>query len=200
MKQALSTLLLLAAVLLATAGCSKTEDDSAERWIQANNAAFAAIKNDTSYTEIKSPGNEGSIYYKVLRKGTGTQPILYTSVVSVYSRGWFVADYPGNNYIRRNTVFQSWTAAEGVPFTAKVSQFGVLSSDYSNTYFSTKGVRVALQYMHEGDKWEVWVPYTLGFGESDAHIFRFLMPSSSITKVPAGSTLVFEIEVVSVTS
>lgn len=203
MKRALyilrPSLLLLAAVMAVATACSKSEDDSAERWRAANDAAFAAIKSDTAYTELKSPGNEGSIYYKVLKKGTGTAPIHYTSAVSVYTVGRFVADYPGNEDIRKNTRFQSWTTEDGVPLSAIVSQFGVISKGYS-TYFSTKGVRVALQYMHEGDRWEVWVPYTLGFGGSDVTIYRNFLSGASTTPIPAWSTLVFEIEVVRVAS
>ncbi|PNE28849.1 hypothetical protein BHU09_04945 [Tannerella sp. oral taxon 808] len=195
-----SLLLLSATLLLGVAtACSKEEDDSADRWRAANEAAFAAIKSDTTYTELKSLGNEGSIYYKVLRKGAGTKPILYTTVVSVYARGWFVADYPGKTYIKRNTVVQSWTATDGVPLTARVYQFGQRAVNYS-AYFSTRGIRTALQYMHEGDRWEVWVPYTLGFGEDEAKIFRYLLPSNYVTTIPAYSTLVFEIEVVRVGS
>ena len=182
-----------AAVLIGVAtACSKTEDDSAERWRTANDAAFAAVKRDASYTEIKSPGHEGSIYYKELKKGTGTKPILY-------ARGWFVADYPDNKYIRQGTVFQSWQEADGVPFTTLVSSVGKVPKDY-RAHILTNGVRVALQYMHEGDRWEVWVPYTLGLGENDGSLFVNVMPSSSATKIPAYSTLVFEIEVVGVHS
>ena len=54
--------------------------------------------------------------------------------------------------------------------------------------------------MHEGDKWEVWVPYTLGLGEDEGSVFRSVMPSSSATRIPAYATLVFEIEVVGVHS
>ena len=202
MKRTLHILafLCLAAVLIGVAtACSKTEDDSAERWRTANDAAFAAVKRDAAYTELKSPGNEGSIYYKELKKGTGTKPILFTSTVSLYARGWFVADYPDNKYIRQGTFFQSWLEADGVPFTTLVSSVGVPPKGFS-AYTLTKGVRVALQYMHEGDKWEVWVPYTLGLGEDDGSLFRSVMPSSSATRIPAYATLVFEIEVVGVHS
>ena len=119
--------------------------------------------------------------------------------MSLYARGRFVADYPDNKYIRQGTVFQSWLEADGVPFTTLVSSVGVPPKGFS-AYTLTKGVRVALQYMHEGDRWEVWVPYTLGLGENDGSLFRGVMPSSSATKIPAYSTLVFEIEVVGVHS
>ena len=202
MKRTLHILafLCLAAVLIGVAtACSKTEDDSAERWRTANDAAFAAVKRDAAYTELKSPGNEGSIYYKELKKGTGTKPILFTSTVSLYARGRFVADYPDNKYIRQGAVFQSWQEADGVPFTTLVSSVGVPPKGFS-AYTLTKGVRVALQYMHEGDRWEVWVPYTLGLGEDEGSVFRSVMPSATATRIPAYSTLVFEIEVVGVHS
>ena len=195
----LPSLLFVVAVLVAATACSKSEDDSAERWRTANDAAFAAIKRDAAYTEIKSPGHEGSIYYKELKKGAGTKPILFTSTVSLYARGRFVADYPDNKYIRQGTVFQSWLEADGVPFTTLVSSVGVPPEGFS-AYTLTKGVRVALQYMHEGDKWEVWVPYTLGLGEDEGSVFRSVMPSATATRIPAYATLVFEIEVVGVHS
>ena len=116
----LPSLLFVVAVLVAATACSKSEDDSAERWRTANDAAFAAVKRDAAYTELKSPGNEGSVYYKELKKGTGTKPILFTSTVSLYARGRFVADYPDNKYIRQGAVFQSWLEADGVPFTTLV--------------------------------------------------------------------------------
>lgn len=195
----LPSLLFVVAVLVAATACSKSEDDSAERWRTANDAAFAAIKSNASYTEIKSPGHEGSIYYKELKKGTGTKPILFTSTVSLYARGRFVADYPDNKYIRRGAVFQSWLEADGVPFTTLVSNVGEIPKDY-RAHTLTRGVRVALQYMHEGDRWEVWVPYTLGLGEDEGSVFRSVMPSATATRIPAYSTLVFEIEVVGVHS
>ena len=195
----LPSLLFVVAVLVAATACSKSEDDSAERWRTANDAAFAAVKRDAAYTELKSPGNEGSIYYKELKKGAGTKPILFTSTVSLYARGRFVADYPDNKYIRQGTVFQSWLEADGVPFTTLVSSVGVPPKGFS-AYTLTKGVRVALQYMHEGDKWEVWVPYTLGLGEDEGSVFRSVMPSATATRIPAYATLVFEIEVVGVHS
>ncbi len=195
----LPSLLFVVAVLVAATACSKSEDDSAERWRTANDAAFAAVKRDAAYTELKSPGHEGSIYYKELKKGAGTKPILYTSTVSLYARGRFVADYPDNKYIRQGAVFQSWLEADGVPFTTLVSNAGLIPSGFS-AHTLTKGVRVALQYMHEGDKWEVWVPYTLGLGEDEGSVFRSVMPSATATRIPAYATLVFEIEVVGVHS
>lgn len=48
------------------------------------------------------------------------------------------------------------------------------------------GWTVALQHMVEGDKYEVWIPQQLAYGASDNG------------DIPAYSTLIFEIELVSV--
>lgn len=45
---------------------------------------------------------------------------------------------------------------------------------------------IALQQMHVGDKWEVYIPAEMGYGRS------------SQPGIPAGSTLIFEIELINV--
>lgn len=49
-----------------------------------------------------------------------------------------------------------------------------------------QGWVIALQQMHVGDKWEVYIPAEMGYG-------RFAQPG-----IPGGSTLVFEIELLGV--
>lgn len=49
-----------------------------------------------------------------------------------------------------------------------------------------QGWVIALQQMHVGDKWEVYIPAEMGYG-------RFSQPG-----IPGGSTLVFEIELLGV--
>ena len=146
-----------------------------------------------SFTEFKSPGNEGSIYYKVLRKGTGTKPIFYTSTVKVYSKGWFVADSKERG-ITNGMMFQKWLAEDGIPATLKVSE--LLSKNGVTVSF--KGIQAALQKMVEGDKWEIWIPYQLGGGKSKASTLTLGFGGASRPPIPAYSTLVFEIEVVEV--
>ena len=45
---------------------------------------------------------------------------------------------------------------------------------------------IALQQMHVGDKWEIYIPAEQGYG------------SRSVPGIPGGSTLVFEIELLGV--
>ena len=183
---------MLFAALFAAVSCDKKDDDEAgQAWKLANEQAFNAIKNNPAYTEFKSPGNEGSIYYKVLRKGTGTKPIFYTSTVKVYSKGWFVVDSKEHG-ITNGMMFQKWLAEDGIPATLKVSK--LLSENGATVSF--KGIQAALQKMKEGDKWEIWVPYQLGGGKSKASTLT--IGSTPLHLIPAYSTLVFEIEVVEV--
>lgn len=194
MKKNVFCLITLFAVLFAAVSCDKKDDDEAgQAWKFANEQAFNAIKNNPAYTEFKSPGNEGSIYYKVLRKGTGTKPIFYTSTVKVYSKGWFVADSKERG-ITNGMMFQKWLAEDGIPATLKVSE--LLSKNGVTVSF--KGIQAALQKMVKGDKWEIWIPYQLGGGKSKASTLTLGFGGASRPPIPAYSTLVFEIEVVEV--
>lgn len=49
-----------------------------------------------------------------------------------------------------------------------------------------EGWIVAMEYMHIGDKWEVYIPAEMGYG-------RFSQPG-----IPGGSTLIFEIELLGI--
>ena len=54
------------------------------------------------------------------------------------------------------------------------------------SHFSAAHWQVALQKMHVGDKWIIYIPYTMGYG------------NKSVDSIPAYSTLVFEVELLGV--
>ncbi|MDR1722440.1 MAG: FKBP-type peptidyl-prolyl cis-trans isomerase [Tannerella sp.] len=174
------TILFLTATLAAVFSSCKDDDDDkgAQAWMLANQQAINAIKSNPEYTELPSPGNEGSIYYKVITKGTGAK-IYYTSTVSCYYKGWFAADHTYYS-IKNGDVFQKLLYGDGPAFTA------VVGTDVIS------GWKTALENMVEGDKWEIWVPYQLGYGSSDR------TDSNGYVSIPGYATLVFEIEVVKV--
>ena len=170
----------VATICVAT-GCGDDEEDNyADVWKTANDAAFNAIKTNSEYHELKSTGNEGSIYYKVITKGNGTKPIYYTSTVSCYYKGLFVADYPKYDIKNGDAYITQKLFDNGSPITISVSSISSLLGN---------GCKVALQSMVEGDKWEIWMPYQLGFGASD------YQNSTYGISVPAYSTIVCEIEI-----
>ncbi|MDR0744005.1 MAG: FKBP-type peptidyl-prolyl cis-trans isomerase [Tannerella sp.] len=173
-------IVMLVALFAATgSSCSDDNDDHLNEWMVANQLALNAIKANPEYKELRSPGNEGSVYYKVLTKGDGTDPIYYTSTVTCYYKGWFVADYPKYS-IENGTVFDQKLFDDGTPYSFLVGATG--SSAVIN------GWKTALQNMVKGDKWEVWIPYQLGYGRE----------GSSNGSIPGYSVLVFEIEVMTV--
>jgi peptidylprolyl isomerase/FKBP-type peptidyl-prolyl cis-trans isomerase FklB len=168
--------------------CDKDDDDKdLEIWKTANEEAFNAIKTNSGYRELPSPSNEGSIYYKVLTEGTDTKPIYYTSTVSVYVKGYFTV---GNDKlgIKKNDTFQRKEFDDGPPVYILVSAPSYLP----------RGVSVSLQNMKKGDKWEVWIPYPLGWGSTTGNVLFDLYNTQAVVSIPAYSTVVYEIEVVDV--
>ena len=184
-------LMMVAVTLFCTTSCGDDEEvNPLEGWMIANQNALNAIKADPKYKELKSPGNEGSIYYRVLKEGDGTAPILYTSRVEVYYKGSFSVNSDNllSVTINKGDVFDSRLFDDGPPLKFAVSPaLADYSSSNPNGYMlPITGWKTALQSMSKGDKWEVWIPYQLAYGRINSG------------SIPGYSTLVFEIEVVSV--
>jgi peptidylprolyl isomerase/FKBP-type peptidyl-prolyl cis-trans isomerase FklB len=129
--------------------------------------------------------DENFVYYRVLQKGEGKR-VLYTSRVEVYYKGWFVVTNADKN-IKEGHVFDQQLFDDGVTFKLAVSN---QASD-SNYLPVIEGWSIALQSMVEGDKWEIWVPYQIGYGTEDKK-----NTSTGIVSIPAYSTLAFEIELI----
>ena len=102
------------------------------------------------------------LQYKVLRAGTGRAPKA-TDTVTVHYRGTLI----------NGSEFDS-SIARGQPQTFKVD--GVIP-----------GWTEALQLMKEGDKWQIFIPANLAYGEKGAP-----------PRIPPNSTLIFEVELISV--
>ena len=49
-----------------------------------------------------------------------------------------------------------------------------------------EGWQIALSKMHAGDKWEIYIPAEMGYGKRSAG------------PIPGGSTLIFEVELLSI--
>ncbi len=102
------------------------------------------------------------VLYKVLERGTGTVSPQLSSVVTVHYRGTLIDGREFDNSWKRSC-----------PEAFRLNQV-------------IEGWQQALQQMHVGDKWIVYIPYTLGYGNR---------PSGPI---PAFSTLVFEVELLGI--
>ena len=181
MKTKLLLLLTLAALVFAS--CSK-DDETDTIWKERNEAAFEKTAYSDGYTRILSESKNGSIAYRVIESGdeNGRTP-LFTEKVKILYTGWFkAADWDkGDTFlndegqrIRNKRIFDSTANRNDVPSVFAVSDV-------------VDGFSTALQHMKVGDKWEVWIPWKLGYGNVGKQ-----------PTIPAHTTLVFEIELLEI--
>lgn len=138
---------------------------------------YMAVASEKKNSKAKEQGkafldankkNEGivvtasGLQYKVLTKGNGKTPTT-SDRVTVHYTGKLID----------GTVFDS-SVQRGTP-----ADFGVTQV--------IRGWTEALQLMKEGDKWMVYIPYELGYGERGAG-----------ASIPPFSTLIFEVELIKV--
>lgn len=184
-------LALLAPVgLLSSCSESDNEEEEFPNWKKTNEQYFnnlyamaksSADMGDKSWKVIRQWSLEEStakdpydyIVVNVLENGTGSGCPLYTDSVKVHYEGRLL---PSTSY-PDGYVFDKSFTGEFNPATALPAKFDVSGM--------IDGFTTALQYMHIGDRWKVYIPYQLGYGKT---------ASGSI---PAYSTLVFDVTLVS---
>lgn len=177
----LKTLLLFTLSILVFVSCSK-DDETDNIWKESNEAAFTKTAASSEFKVIVSESKMGSIAYRVIESGEGKTP-LFTDKVKVLYTGWYkrVDWNKGDTYINE----------DGVKITNKVIFDSTADRADTPQLFQVSsvvdGFSTALQHMKVGDKWEVWIPWRLGYGEL-----------GSSNRIPGHTTLVFEIELVDV--
>ena len=102
------------------------------------------------------------IYYKVLEQGNGSTSPTVRSIVSVHYRGTLIDGKEFDNSYKRNCP-EAFRLCDVID-----------------------GWQLALQQMHVGDKWIIYIPYELGYG------------SKACAGIPAFSTLIFEVELLEI--
>lgn len=179
--------------LLAFTSCSEKEDTTDEYpdW-QNTNATYwdnlytqtlsRISSGDASWKMLRSFSLEDTlqvertsyIIVNVLREGTGSGCPLYTDSVRVRYTGRLLpsTSYP-NGY-----VFQTTSPDGTTEQTAGVADLPVNGL--------IDGFSTALQHMHIGDVWDVYIPWTLGYGVN----------ASANNTIPAYSVLRFNISLV----
>lgn len=151
-------------------------DGNTAFFIQKFNEASAAINDGSSEWKIFRSAykpKEGvlpvdhNIVVQVLNQGTGTDNVLANDSVSVHYRG---------TYFNGVQFDSSWTGKYDLkrmtPSSFAVSQV-------------IDGFSTALQNMHDGDRWLVFIPYNLGYGKT------------STSSIMGCSTLIFDLTLVS---
>jgi len=169
-------LIALSILIVSFTACNKGEDIS--KWRDANIAAYDAITKNPNYKHLNTETGPTGIYYKVIESGTGTEKPFQTSKVKVRYKGTY---YDG-------VVFDAGTGENGTPV-----EFSLVGNSL------VRGFSFTLQRMVVGDKWEVWIPYYLGYGAAGYTTSSYYYPYSSYQTIIKGyTTLVFEIELVSI--
>ena len=116
------------------------------------------------------------ILVKVLEEGTGSGCPLYTDTVRAHYRGQLLASttHVDKTDSELGMVFDtSWSGDVFDKNTFAPMKFGVA--------VVVDGFSTALQHMHIGDRWRVYIPYQLGYKDRED------------ASIPAYSTLVFDV-------
>lgn len=131
------------------------------------------LKNDNSVVATTD-----SICVKVIERGEGPGCPLYTDSVRVNYIGRTMAteNYPNGRVFDHSGLYSDPVEVFHPEFAQPTSLL------VSNT---VDGFTTALQNMHVGDRWEVYMPAEMGYGNSDV---------SSILR--GGSTLIFDLQLV----
>lgn len=185
MKKQLSLIISFCAIVLFSS-CDKTETFD-DQWQLDNEAQFSAITTNSEYTRINSASTAGFIMYKEIESGDGETP-TFTDRVRVLYTGWFKRDWSQEkdsykddkgNTVQNKIIFVS-SNRNDIPSTLYVNP--------ANSNIMTDGLSTALQHMQVGDKWEIWIPWNLGFGATGYTAYG----------IEAYTTLVFEVELVGI--
>ena len=169
--------------------CSKEETEAGEfdNWQERNEAFFASLAdsldaNPNQWQRIlsfsQSPATDHNIdkyiYVKKLENGEGGESPAYTDSVGIIYQGRLIPSATfTEGYVFDGTVFGKFSATTSS--TAKLLVSGTVDG------FST-----ALQHMHRGDHWRVYIPSTLGYGED----------GSSSGTIPGYSVIIFELQLI----
>lgn len=102
------------------------------------------------------------ILYKVIEKGKGGNTPRYNSIVTVHYKGSLINGREFDNSWKRKC-----------PEAFRLNQV-------------IKGWQIALQQMHIGDHWIIYIPFAIGYG------------TRNNGPIPAFSTLIFEVKLLGI--
>ena len=183
----LKALLLLLMAAFAFASCDETDEAGEfDNWKLRNISYIDSIANVArtnaggdwkiflayGLVDTVKWSNEYFVYCQVLESGDGTSMPHYNDTVKVNYRGRLI---PTRNYPNGYVFDQSYRGE----LDPEVNVPAVL-----NLAGCVRGWTTAMTEMVKGDIWRVYIPYELGYGESD------------YSAIPAYSTLIFDMNLV----
>ena len=152
---------------------SKVARANPDEWKVIHTYKFVPPMNELN------PDVNDYVYCRVIKNGTGTLKPVYTDEVSTHYRGRLIPLYNGAKVVFDQSFQGELNTDLAVPVT-----FGV----WDGAGGVIEGWTTALQHMVEGDRWEVHIPYTLGYG------------TYGRDAIPGYSTLVFDMQLVEITT
>ena len=147
---------------------AKVAKANPNQWRVIHTYKFAPPINDLN------PDVNDYVYCKILENGTGTVNPLFTDSVATHYRGQLIPLYNGEKVVFDQS-FKcelNTNVADPVVFTVD----GVV-----------EGWQTVLQEMVEGDRWEIYIPYNLGYGTYGYG-----------SDIPGYSTLIFDMQLVKI--
>lgn len=194
----MKNLFLLAAALLVFAACSETEEipefndwekrntqfiDSIAKVARADKQGEWKIFLDRRIPDsTKVWDNDDYVYCRVLKAGDGTESPIYTDTVTLNYQGRLI---PSRSY-PDGYLFDYSYSGELDPDFDVPAQF-LLSETVAGFYTAVEHM-VAGTTKTSGDYWRVYIPANLGYG------------TEKYQNIPAYSTLIFDINLVSISS
>ena len=148
---------------------SKVARANPDEWKVIHTYKFVPPMNELN------PDVNDYVYCRVIKNGTGTLKPVYTDEVSTHYRGRLIPLYNGAKVVFDQSFQGELNTDVAAPVEFEVG--GVI-----------EGWTTALQYMVEGDHWEVHIPYQLGYG------------AYGNGDIPGYSTLVFEVQLAEITT
>ncbi len=138
---------------------------------QCNWRTFLCYSLDSTITNKATD----SIYVHIIKRGTGSGCPLGTDSCRLYYRGYLI---PSANHPEGYIFYHSGQSS----LFDKVFDHKTSVPSLMRPSTSIKGFGTALQNMHIGDLWKIYIPYTIGYGATQSNA------------IPAYSTLIFEVE------
>ncbi len=179
--------LLVSFLFIGFTSCSDDDDTTDYAWRSENEDFFKSLSTRTDLHTINAGSGSGYLYYKVLKSGTNLPSPIYTSIVNVYYTGATLSgfDVKADTIIAGKEFDTSYSSANFIGYDENNQGiYKPVSFTLSNLI---EGWWVALQEMKPGDKWQLYIPWQLGYKSS-----------GSGTSIPGYSTLIFEVELESI--
>ena len=192
--------------------CSESDDteDEFENWQELNDAYFNNI-----YAQAETAIKSGDDSWKIIRvfskdslaaksktdfivvhietEGTGTESPIYSDKIRIHYRAKLI---PSPNYTDGYQFESSWTGDYNLK-TMHPKDFNVNGSFTGTASDATIGLTTALMNMHKGDRWTIYIPYTLAYG-TENHQLKYPSGTSYTygATIPAYSTQRFDVTLV----